>query len=391
MSARFPGRWLRRDPGRVGMWVLWTGFLSAYLLFFYHYNDAREIADAEVDGYLEVVLLGVPLVVLFGGLVWMAESDVDRALHYRVVVWVVGVAVLFLIAVATALFVLEPQYDRGEHLLMLLMAAGFGASMGTVTGVVEARSINRGRAQERAAVEARRRKHEQQRLEYLNQYLRHEVLNEINKINGYADLLAAHTDAEANEWARIIGRSSSEVGTFVSSIRAIMNADGENLSIQPTDVTAIAEATADRVNVDEGSATVTVDAPGPVYAAAGDLLDRVFINLVENATLHCDDPTVRIVVRTDDDVVVRVCDDGPGIPGAARATLFDPPESGDHGYGLFLSQHLVELYGGRLRLETTGPDGTVFRLRLESATAPDRPPRTGAETASRRGPERTAL
>jgi signal transduction histidine kinase len=372
------------------MWVLWTGFLSAYLLFFYHYNDAREIADAEVDGYLEVVLLGVPLVVLFGGLVWMAESDVDRALHYRVVVWVVGVAALFLVAVATALFVLEPQYDRGEHLLMLLMATGFGASMGAVTGVVEARSINRGRAQERAAVEARRRKHEQQRLEYLNQYLRHEVLNEINKINGYADLLAAHTDAEANEWARIIGRSSSEVGTFVSSIRAIMNADGENLSIEPTDVTAIAEATADRVNVDEGSATVTVDAPGPVYAAAGDLLDRVFVNLVENATLHCDDPTVRIVVRADDGVVVRVCDDGPGIPDTARATLFDPPESGDHGYGLFLSQHLVELYGGRLRLESTGPDGTVFGLRLESASTPDRPPRTDAETTSRDARERTA-
>lgn len=372
MSARFPSRWLRRDPGRVGMWVLWTGFLSAYLLFFYHYNDAREIADAEVDGYLEVVLLGVPLVVLFGSLVWMSESDVDRALHYRVVVWVVGVAVLFLIAVATALFVLEPQYDRGEHLLLLLMATGFGASMGTVTGVVEARSIDRGRAQERAAVEARRRKHEKQRLEYLNQYLRHEVLNEINKINGYADLLAAHTDAEANEWARIIGRSSNEVGTFVSSIRAIMNADSENLSIQPTDVTAIAEATAERVNVDEGHAMVTVDAPGPVYAAAGDLLDRVFVNLVENATLHCDEPTVRIVVRSaEDTVTVRVCDDGPGIDDDDREMLFEPPESGDHGYGLFLSRHLVELYGGRLQLEATGDDGTTFRLRLDAASAPD--------------------
>ena len=370
------------------MWTLWTIFLSAYLLFFYHYNDAREIADAELDGYLEVVLLGVPLVVLFGGLVWMSESDVDQSLHYRVVVWAVGVAVLFLLAVATALFVLEPQYDRGEHLLMLLMATGFGASMGTVTGVVEARSINRGRAQERAAVEARRRKHEQQRLEYLNQYLRHEVLNEINKINGYADLLVAHTEQEEREWARIISQSSSEVGTFVSSIRAIMNADGGNLSIRPTDVTGIAETTADRVNGAESDGTVVVDAPGPVYAAAGELLDRVFVNLVENATQHCDDPTVRIVVRTEaDGVVVGVRDDGTGIPDAARETLFEPPESGDHGYGLFLSQHLVELYGGRLTLETTGADGTVFRMGLEAASAPERPTRTGA--GARTDPEPT--
>jgi len=373
------------------MWALWTIFLSAYVLFFYHYNDAREIADAEIDGYLEVILLGVPLVVLFGGLVWMSESDVDRSLHYRVVLWAVGIAILFLIAVSTALFVLEPQYDRGEHLLMLLMATGFGASMGAVTGVVEARSINRGRAQERAAVEARRRKHEQQRLEYLNQYLRHEVLNEINKINGYADLLAARTEAEPNEWARIIARSSSEVGTFVSSIRAIMNADGENLGIRPTDVTAIAEATADRVNDGDGGDTVVVDAPGPVYAAAGELLDRVVLNLAENATQHCDDPTVRIVVRTEaNGVLVRVCDDGAGIPDEVRETLFEPPESGDHGYGLFLSQHLVELYGGRLELETSGPHGSVFRMRLEAATAPDRATRGDAATRSGCDPEPTA-
>ena len=358
------------------MWALWTVFLSAYVLFFYHYKDAREIADAEVDGYLEVVLLGVPLVVLFGGLVWMSESDVDRSLHTRVVAWVVGVAVLFLIAVATSLFVLEPRYDRGEFLLMLLMATGFGASMGTVTGVVEARSISRGRAQERASVEARRRKREQQRLEYLNQYLRHEVLNEINKINGYADLLAARTEAdqEVNEWAHVIERSSDEVGTFVSSIRAIMDADAENMSVRATDVTAIAETTATRVSGHGDDAEVIVDAPGPVYAAAGDLLDRVVLNLAENAVQHGDDPTVRIVVRAAaDGVTVRVSDDGPGIPDEVRETLFDPPESGDHGYGLFLSQHLVELYGGRLELEGTGTDGTTFRLRLEASEAPERP------------------
>jgi two-component system OmpR family sensor kinase len=323
-----------------------------------------------------ISFLGVPLVVLFGTLVWMPESDVDRRLHYRVVVWTADVAALFLVAVMAALFVLEPQYERGEHLLLLLMSTGFGASMATVTGVVEVRSIHRGRERERAAVEARRHEREQQRLEYLNQYLRHEVLNEINKISGYADLLAVHTEVggQCNEWARTIGQSSDEVGTFISSIRAIMNADAENLSVRTTDVTAVAEATAERVDDTDGGTQVVVDAPGPVYAAAGDLLDRVFVNLVENAVQHCDEPTVRIVVRsTDDSVTVRVCDDGTGIDDDTREMLFEPPESGDHGYGPFLSRHLVELYGGRLQLETTGDDGTTFRLRLDAASGLDHP------------------
>ncbi len=362
------------------MWSLWSVFLGAYVLFFYRYNGAREIADAELDGYLEVILLGVPLVVLFGATVWMSESDVDRSLHHRVVAWTVGVSVLFLVAVSTALFVLDPQYDRGEHLLMLLMSTGFGASMGTVTGIVETRSIHYGRARERAAVEARRRKHEQRRLEYLNQYLRHEVLNEVNKINGYAGLVASRLDDDdVREWVEVIERSSDEVGTFIGSIRTIVNDDRESLEVRPTDVTAVAETTADRVGTTDDDTDVVVDAPGPVYAAAGDLLDRVFVNLVENAVEHCSGPTVRIVVRDEGDTVTaRVSDDGSGIPEAVRATLFEPPESGDHGYGLFLSRHLVELYGGHLELEETGPDGTTFALCLEAARAPER---RGDETA----------
>jgi signal transduction histidine kinase len=354
------------------MTALWTGFLLVYLGFFYSFQGAREIADAELDGYLEVVLLGVPVVVLFGAVVWMSESEVDRGLHYRIVAWTLGVCVLFLVAVSTTLFVLEPRYDRGEHLLMLLMGAGFGASMGSVTGIVEVRSVHRGRARERAIVEARRRKRERQRLEYLNQYLRHEVLNEVNKIEGYATLVGARLepDSEAREWTRVIERSSDEVGTFVSSIRAIMNADDERLQIRPVDVAAVAETTADRVRTTAADSRVIVDAPGPTFATAGDLLDRVFLNLIENAVDHGDDPTVRIEVRTDGHrVSVRVTDDGPGIPEAKREDLFEPPESGDHGYGLFLSRNLVELYGGRLTLVDTGDQGTTFRMELDAAVA----------------------
>ena len=87
-------------------------------------------------------------------------------------------------------------------------------------------------------------------------------------------------------------------------------------------------------------------------------------------------------------VVVRVCDDGTGIPDVVRETLFDPPESGDHGYGLFLSQHLVELYGGRLELDASGPEGTVFRMRLEATTL-ERATRLETTPPSSRDPEPT--
>ena len=65
--------------------------------------------------------------------------------------------------------------------------------------------------------------------------------------------------------------------------------------------------------------------------------------------------------------IVTVTDDGPGIPSRLRADLFKPRLDGalgSHGLGLPLSRRLVELIGGSLDLDSTGPDGTTFRIGL---------------------------
>ncbi len=73
-----------------------------------------------------------------------------------------------------------------------------------------------------------------------------------------------------------------------------------------------------------------------------------------------------------DQVELRVRDTGTGIPPEAMARLFEAfhttkAAGRGTGLGLFVSRRVVEGLGGQLLLETTGPSGTCFVVRLPAA------------------------
>ncbi len=73
-------------------------------------------------------------------------------------------------------------------------------------------------------------------------------------------------------------------------------------------------------------------------------------------------------------VTVEVRDTGPGVDPLIRDRLFEPGVSGKAGgwgVGLSLAHRIVvRIHGGRLELLQTGPEGTVFQLRLPVAESP---------------------
>ena len=117
---------------------------------------------------------------------------------------------------------------------------------------------------------------------------------------------------------------------------------------------------------------VEVDLPDdlpPVPAYASDL-NQVWTNLLDNALdalKTAGGGTVRVTAEADDThVVVRVADDGPGIPEQVRDTVFEQfVSTKEHGTGLGLSlvRERVERQGGRVDVET-GASGTVFAVCL---------------------------
>lgn len=74
--------------------------------------------------------------------------------------------------------------------------------------------------------------------------------------------------------------------------------------------------------------------------------------------------------RTGDFVQIRVSDTGEGVPDEVKAGLFDPftsTKGPSRGLGLLVCQSIAELHGGQVRLESTGPEGTLFVLELPAA------------------------
>ncbi len=102
---------------------------------------------------------------------------------------------------------------------------------------------------------------------------------------------------------------------------------------------------------------------------------QVIYNLVSNAIQAvASEGAIRIVaVHEDEEVVLRVEDEGPGIPDEVRERIFEPffsarepAASGQRGLGLGLSisKTLVEVMGGTIHVETEPGEGTVFTVRL---------------------------
>lgn len=140
---------------------------------------------------------------------------------------------------------------------------------------------------------------------------------------------------------------------------------------------AVAMAAEDAGLSDEGvKLSRSIPARFAVHADP-DQLHRVLVNLMRNARQAIEGDAARVgrkgVVRVSaahegGAAVIRVADNGPGIPPRLSDQLFEPFVSGRSsdgtGLGLTISRELAVSHGGDLRLVETGPAGTTFELRL---------------------------
>jgi signal transduction histidine kinase len=102
----------------------------------------------------------------------------------------------------------------------------------------------------------------------------------------------------------------------------------------------------------------------------GSEINQVWQNLIDNAIDAADTGGHVMITATSrgDAIVVRVADDGPGIPEENRARVFDPffttkPVGQGTGLGLDLVRRIVHLHNGDVEFSSQ-PGRTVFRVRL---------------------------
>lgn len=226
--------------------------------------------------------------------------------------------------------------------------------------------------------------------------LAHEIKNVLSSMLGYAQYARAKDDPELTRKALDVAINRVQVLESMSArllrISAAKPAERELVNIR-----AALDAAVETMvrSLDKDAITLRIDVADSLSCISDALhLQQVFFNLILNARealLPRGGGTIRVTAQCDgDDVVIRVTDNGGGIPPQELPYIFDPlhstkPARGDRdarcrGLGLPLCRDIASENGGSLDVETAVGEGTTFVMRLPAGTAAEREPEAALST-----------
>jgi K+-sensing histidine kinase KdpD len=139
----------------------------------------------------------------------------------------------------------------------------------------------------------------------------------------------------------------------------------------PVDLAEVLEA-ARQGQGDSEQIRLALDAELPMVDVDAAQLERAFANLLENALRYGDGRPVLVRARlVGGNIVVRVVDQGPGIPEGEWGRIFEPFQHGaasnvGSGLGLAIAKGFVEANGGEITVESLPGQGTSFVVALPS-------------------------
>ena len=207
----------------------------------------------------------------------------------------------------------------------------------------------------------------------------HELRSPLARIRMGLELLDG-TDAAMRERTRSeILRNMEELDQLIDEILLSSRLDAREAdmgTVEPVDLVGLAAEECARMGarfeVSQGLASVEVQ-------GVSRLLRRLVRNLLENASRYgrqgqLDDGIVLNLERSDRQVVLRVCDRGPGVPPDQRERIFEPfyrlpgasERAGGVGLGLALVRSIAQRHGARVHCEDRAGGGACFVVSWEA-------------------------
>jgi signal transduction histidine kinase len=199
----------------------------------------------------------------------------------------------------------------------------------------------------------------------------HEIRNPIGVIRSAAELVGARSGPMLGERDReALADVLGEVDRLRRMTEDFLDLSREpRLEAVPVDVAELAADAARALSRTHPSVAVRVEVPAARALADPGRTRQVLANLLVNAA-EAGATSVEITGAHADGVIrLALQDDGPGIPPALRARLFDPfvtGRAGGTGLGLAISRRMVQRQGGSLE-HVPSPRGARFEVRLPAA------------------------
>jgi signal transduction histidine kinase len=172
-------------------------------------------------------------------------------------------------------------------------------------------------------------------------------------------------------------RTIEEASQLLEDILELARQGRSSEPVQTIDISVLVQDIAEDYAETGAPVTLTSFERSPV-ACRPVLFRRALRNLIDNAISYGKAAHLS-VSKTGADVLVRVEDDGPGMPEDALAFATRPfmrgdasrsRETGGVGLGLTLADAIVKTHGGSLELANRKPSGLAATIRLPLAALP---------------------
>jgi len=194
----------------------------------------------------------------------------------------------------------------------------------------------------------------------------------LSQIDSFSQKVKNRVWQESDTLFRSAIEGIDRIQDLILSLRNFSRLD--EADFKPTDINENIEATLKIANhmFKGGIQVIKEFSPLPMVQAYPAQMNQVFLNLITNAVHAVDERTGKIIIRTmqqGDSVVIKVIDNGKGIPPENLKKIFDPffttkPVGQGTGLGLSIAYKIIERHGGKIEVQSQVGQGTEFTVTL---------------------------
>ena len=205
----------------------------------------------------------------------------------------------------------------------------------------------------------------------------HEIRNPLSSVKGMATYFKARyaQDTEARDAAAVMIQETDRLNRVISELLEF--ARPSEINARPSDINPVLDHSLRLVRQDAAEKNIDIQLVKGRDLPAADIDSDRFIqcllNLYLNAIQSMESGGILKVTsshRAGKNIVIQVHDNGPGIARADLAKIFDPyftTKASGTGLGLAIVHKIVESHNGRITVQSSPEQGTVFTITLPAS------------------------
>ena len=215
----------------------------------------------------------------------------------------------------------------------------------------------------------------------------HELKTPITSIKGFVETLlngAMNDQEEADRFLKIVSKHADRLNAIIDDLLTLSRLEQgslEELEVYPSSMEGLIRSAVEVCSrrAAKKNIEIRMECPSKLSANVNQpLMEQALINLIGNAVKYsANDQAVTVRARAEaDEVVLSVTDQGYGIEPEHLDRLFErfyrvdkgrSRQEGGTGLGLAIVKHIAQVHGGRVEVQSTFGQGSVFSIFLPTA------------------------